>query len=78
MRPKQFKAAPILKVADAGGRFDGSPFPASATIAGVVAGVDSTPASSLDNVTNFFAADAPDFSTPHIVCGPGRSRAPAC
>ena len=42
---------PILKVADAGGRFDGSPFPASATIAGVVAGVDSTPASSLDNVT---------------------------
>jgi hypothetical protein len=28
--------------------------------------------------TNFFAADAPDFSTPHIVCGPGRSRAPAC
>ena len=45
------KATPILKVADAGGRFDGSPFPASATIAGVVAGVDSTPASSLDNVT---------------------------
>ena len=45
------KATPILKVADAGGRFDGSPFPASATIAGVVAGVDRTPASSLDNVT---------------------------
>ena len=48
---KHFKAMPILKVADAGGRFDGSPFPASATIAGVVAGVDSTPASSLDNIT---------------------------
>ena len=48
--PNHFKAMPILKVADAGGRFDGSPFPASATIAGVVAGVD-TPASSLDNVT---------------------------
>ena len=48
---KHFKATPILKVADAGGRFDGSPFPASATIAGVVAGVDSTPASSLDSVT---------------------------
>jgi len=45
------KATPILKVTDAGGRFDGSPFPASATIAGVVAGVDTTPASSLDNVT---------------------------
>ncbi len=45
------KATPILKVADAGGRFDGSPFPASATIAGVIAGVDSTPASSLDNIS---------------------------
>jgi hypothetical protein len=45
------QATPILKVADAGGRFDGSPFPASVTIAGVVAGVDAAPASSLDNVT---------------------------
>ena len=45
------KATPILKVTDAGGRFDGSPFPASATIAGAIAGVDSTPASSLDNIT---------------------------
>jgi len=45
------QATPILEVADAGGRFDGSPFPASVTIAGAVAGVDSTPAPSLDNVT---------------------------
>ncbi len=45
------KATPILKVADAGGRFDGSSFPAVVTIAGAVVGVDSTPASSLDSVT---------------------------
>ncbi len=45
------KAAPILKVTDDGGRFDGSAFPASATIKGAVAGVDRTPASSLDDVT---------------------------
>lgn len=44
------KAEPILEVTDAGGRFDGSPFPASATIAGAVAGVDDVPASGLDNV----------------------------
>jgi len=44
------KATPILKVTDAGGRFDGSPFPASVAIFGAVAGVV-TPASSLDNVT---------------------------
>jgi len=45
------KAAPILRVTDAGGAFDGKPFPAFVTIAGVLAGVDATPASSLDNVT---------------------------
>jgi len=45
------KAAPILEVANAGGRFDGNAFPATVNVAGKVAGVDSTPASSLDNVT---------------------------
>ena len=45
------KATPTLNVIDIGGRFDGSPFPASATIIGAVAGVDNTLASSLDNVT---------------------------
>ncbi len=44
------KAAPIVKVTDAGGRFDGSPFPAVATIAGAVAGVDDAPAFDLENV----------------------------
>ncbi len=45
------KATPILEVADAGGRFSGSPFPASVMIAGTVAGVDRTPAPSLGNIT---------------------------
>ena len=34
----------------AGGTYDGSPFAATATIAGVLAGVDNTPASSLEGV----------------------------
>jgi hypothetical protein len=40
-------ATPSLEVTAAGGSFDGSPFPAAVTIAGV----DHLPASSLDNVT---------------------------
>ncbi len=41
------RATPSLKITLAGGSFDGSPFPAAVTIAGV----DHLPASSLDNVT---------------------------
>ncbi len=51
------KAAPILEVTAAGGRFDGGPFPAVATIAGAIAGVDNAPASGLENVVpilNYF------------------------
>jgi subtilisin family serine protease len=44
------KAVPTVNVTDAGGRFDGGAFPASATIAGVVSGVDNTPAASLGGV----------------------------
>jgi methionine-rich copper-binding protein CopC len=44
------KAVPTVNVTDAGGRFDGGAFPASATIAGVVPGVDNTPAASLGGV----------------------------
>ncbi len=44
------QAAPTVTVTDAGGMFDGSPFPATATIAGVVSGVDNTPGSSLEGV----------------------------
>jgi hypothetical protein len=41
------KAAPVVQVGDAGGTYNGNAFPATAT----VAGVDSTPASSLEGVT---------------------------
>jgi parallel beta-helix repeat protein len=44
------RATPTLSLAAAGGSFDGKPFPASATIAGVVPGVDTTPAASLQGV----------------------------
>jgi hypothetical protein len=44
------QAAPTVTVTDGGGMFDGSPFPATATIAGVVSGVDNTPGSSLEGV----------------------------
>ena len=45
-----FQAAPVFTVSDAGGTFNGSPFPAQGTVAGVVAGVDNTPGSSLEGV----------------------------
>ncbi len=44
------RAAPTLAVSDAGGTYNGRPFPATATVAGVVPGVDTTPAASLEGV----------------------------
>ena len=41
---------PTLSVTDAGGTYNGQPFAASATVAGVVAGVDNTPGSTLQGV----------------------------
>jgi hypothetical protein len=45
------KATPTVSVSDAGGTYNGMPFPATAMVAGVVAGVDSTPVPSLEGVT---------------------------
>ena len=45
------KATPTVSVSDAGGTYDGSAFPATATVTGVVTGVDDSPASSLQSVT---------------------------
>jgi hypothetical protein len=42
------QAKPTVQVTDAGGTYTGNPFTAAATVAGVVAGVDTTPASSLE------------------------------
>jgi Bacterial Ig domain/YDG domain/Bacterial cadherin-like domain len=44
------KGTPILNLTDSGGTYNGSPYPATATIAGVVPGVDDTPGASLEGV----------------------------
>jgi DNA-binding beta-propeller fold protein YncE len=44
------QATPIFSIADAGGTYNGSQFPAKATIEGVASGVDKTPGPSLENV----------------------------
>ncbi|HEV8000709.1 MAG TPA: PhoPQ-activated protein PqaA family protein, partial [Planctomycetaceae bacterium] len=44
------KALPVISVADAGGPYNANAYPATATIAGVVSGVDDTPGSSLEGV----------------------------
>ncbi len=44
------KATPILDVTASSGSFDGTAFPASATIVGAIEGVDNTPAPRLDNI----------------------------
>jgi hypothetical protein len=43
-------ATPTVTVSDAGGTYNGSSFAASASVAGVVAGVDDTPAATLEGV----------------------------
>jgi sugar lactone lactonase YvrE len=45
------QAAPTVTVSDAGGTYTGSSLAAAATVAGVVSGVDSNPAESLESVT---------------------------
>ena len=45
-----FQAAPVFTVSDAGGTFNGSPFPGTGTVAGVVPGVDDQIGTSLDGV----------------------------
>jgi hypothetical protein len=44
------KALPVISVADAGGPYNANAYPATATIAGVVSGVDDTPGRSLEGV----------------------------
>lgn len=55
------KATPIVSVSDAGGFYNGKPFPATATVAGVVSGVDNTLAASLEDITptlSYFAGSS--------------------
>ena len=63
------KATPTVVISDSGGVYDGSAYPATATVAGIMAGIDDTPASSLegvspnvtyyDNSTGAVSVDAP-------------------
>ncbi len=45
------QAAPTLTLTDAGGTFNGSTFPATVTVAGVLPGIDDAPASNLEGVS---------------------------
>ena len=52
-------ATPALSASDDGGTFNGAPFPGSALVTGIVAGVDDTASSSLEGVTptlSYYAA----------------------
>jgi hypothetical protein len=54
------QAVPTVAVVDAGGGYDGSGFPATASVAGVVDGVDTTPAATLEGVSptlTYYAGD---------------------
>jgi RHS repeat-associated protein len=57
------QAAPTVQVTDAGGSYSGAAFPASDSVAGVVAGVDTTPASSLEGVSPTLAYYGGTFTT---------------
>jgi large repetitive protein len=48
------KATPKIAVSETGDTYNGQPFPAKATVAGVVAGFNSTPAASLEGVSQTF------------------------
>jgi sugar lactone lactonase YvrE len=65
-----FQAAPVFTVSDAGGTFNGSPFPGTGTVAGVVPGVDNTPGSSLEGVNLQLLYYANDTFTGPPLSGP--------
>ena len=66
------KATPKVSVSDAGGTYSGAAFPATATVAGVVSGVDTTPAASLEGTGLTLAYYAGSAAT-----GTGTATAPS-
>jgi hypothetical protein len=66
------KATPTVSVSDAGGTYNGSPFPATATVAGVVTNFDNTPAASLEGVAPTFL-----YYVGNTVSGTGSATAPS-
>ena len=65
------QAIPTVTVSDPGGTYNGSPFAATALVAGVVSGVDTTPAASLEGVTPTIS-----YYVGSSVNGPGSTTAP--
>jgi sugar lactone lactonase YvrE len=63
------QATPTLTVTDAGGTYCGSAFAATAQVAGVIPGVDDTPASSLGGVTPTLSYYAGTFGSPAALGG---------
>jgi hypothetical protein len=61
------QATPTVAVSDSGGTYNGAAFPATATVAGVVAGVDDTPSASLEGVRptlTYYAGSTPLAGAP--------------
>jgi large repetitive protein len=62
-------AMPALTVSDAGGTYNGGAFAATATVAGVVAGVDDTPAATLEGVAPTTSYYSGAYTSPDQLAG---------
>jgi hypothetical protein len=71
------QAIPTVSVSDAGGTYNGSPFAATATVAGVVSGVDNTPAAQLEGVTPTLTYYAGTYNLGSLPASGGSSIAPS-
>jgi hypothetical protein len=71
------QATPTVSVSDAGGIYDGSAFPATDSVAGVVAGVDSTPASTLEGVAPILTYYTGTYTLANLPANGGSSTAPS-
>jgi hypothetical protein len=71
-----FQATPTVSVVDDGGTYNGQPFPATATVVGVVAGVDNTPAVSLEDVTPSLTYYAGTYTPATLPASSGSSTPP--
>jgi uncharacterized repeat protein (TIGR01451 family) len=70
------QATPTVSVSDAGGTYNGNSFAATDSVAGVVAGVDSTPAGTLEGVTPTLTYYAGTYTLATLPASGGSSTAP--
>jgi CSLREA domain-containing protein len=70
-------AKPTVQVTDAGGTYNGSPFAANATVAGVVTGVDNTRATQLEGVAPSLTYYAGTFTLANLPTSGGSNTAPS-